>query len=418
MAGGGVATSGNFTLNSSGIFVVGRNVTTLGIGSNLDLFNGSQFQVDGNLTTLNVGGNLVASSGGEVNVVGNLGILSVTGNIQGKGINDIVVGDDLSQLTVLGGGNGVPGLQGVNVVASTNVLGLDIRNGIANSKIQAGYLISGGTPGTGSNGWNIGPNVMNPAPIVDPGGQIAVLDSIIQAGDAIANVTIGGDVVSDRPSNPSSSLTRIIAGTALDGTLLPNGVIDAFQITGSLINSVLAASVGPNSSTGLYDKPAGAIEVGFLTTTPTSASASNTVKVQVGTSAAPIQNVGLIVSTPSGQTANSTQLAQLQNSPLPVATAPPFAGTTAMTPDPELTQVMPGGAINPSFAAKLQLVPPAAGAGSPLPLPTKSTVLGSVITTSAGGSDYAGIFAANTNGVIVGLLPTSSPVSPAAPSSD
>jgi hypothetical protein len=70
--------------------------------------------------------------------------------------------------------------------------------------------------------------------------------------------------------------------------------------------------------------------------------------------------------------------------------------------------------VNPTFAPKLQLLPPLAVDATQLPLPSKSTILGSVITTSPGlaGTDYAGIFAANTNGVFVGLIPTSPPVSP------
>jgi hypothetical protein len=41
--------------------------------------------------------------------------------------------------------------------------------------------------------------------------------------------------------------------------------------------------------------------------------------------------------------------------------------------------------------------------------------MGSVITTSphVAGTDYSGFFAANTNGVIVGLLPMSAPLAPA-----
>jgi hypothetical protein len=45
-----------------------------------------------------------------------------------------------------------------------------------------------------------------------------------------------------------------------------------------------------------------------------------------------------------------------------------------------------------------------------LPLPTKSTVLGGVISTSHGSNpdayDFAGIFAADTRGVFVGTLPS------------
>ena len=195
------------------------NLNQLTINRGIDLGPSGQLDVAGNLNSLTVAGNLQTSMGGEIHVLGNLGTLSVTGNIQGKGSDDIVVGDDLTQLTVLGGGNGVPGLQGVNVVATTAILGLDIRNGIANSRIQAGYAINGGTPGAGSNAWNIGPNMMNPAPSVDPSGQVAVLDSIIQAGNAITNLTIGGDVVSDRSTNPTGTPTRIVAGETLAGDL-------------------------------------------------------------------------------------------------------------------------------------------------------------------------------------------------------
>jgi hypothetical protein len=480
--GGGVSTTGTFTLNSGGVFSIGRNVTTLSVGSNLALYQGSQFQVSGNLTSLTVGGSVQTSQGGGINVAGNLGTLSVTGNIQGKGNNDIDVGDDLLQLTVLGGGNGVPGLQTVNILATTSILGLDIRNGIAGSRIQAGYLINGGTPGAGSNAWNIGPNGALTLSSVDPKmGQIAVLNSTIQAGYEITNVTIGGDVVSDRPVSPGSPVTRLVAGENLAGQYVPNGVIDSFQIVGNLINSVVAASVGPNPNTGYYDQPAGTIEVGFVsatvpgalrtntqttststttisngtattsansstTTTPGSNSttvttntsapatgtttagtttttstttvtsipvstASNPVSVQTGSAANHISDVSIQVATGPGAPANPIQLAQLQGSPLPVFTGPPFA----IAGDPELAAVLQGGVINPSVAPKLQLVPPEAAAGTQLPLPSKPTVLGSVITTAPGlsGTDYAGVFAANTNGVLIGPLPTSTPVSPA-----
>jgi len=80
-----------------------------------------------------------------------------------------------------------------------------------------------------------------------------------------------------------------------------------------------------------------------------------------------------------------------------------------------MAEVLSGGQINPTFAPKLQLLLPLAAAATQLPLPSKSTVLGSVITTKPGlaGTDYAGIFAANTNGVLVGPIPTTEPVSPA-----
>lgn len=404
--GGGASVTGDLTLNPGGDLTVGQNLSTLAVGSNLQLAQNSQFQVSGNLSSLSVGGNLQTLNGGELHVAGDLGTLAVTGIVQGKGNDDIVVGDDLAQLTVLGGGDGVQGLQGVNLSVTNNIEGVDIRNGIANSVIQAGFVINGGTPGAGSNSWNIGPDGATSPSSVDPDtGQIAVLNSTITAAYEIMNMTIGGDVVSDRPSDQSASVTRIVAGETLQGQFVPNGIIDSFQIVGSLVNSVVAASVAPNPGTGYYDQPAGAIEVGFVADAPTSNSAiTPTQNITVQTSG--VSNVGLNTST----TTPYTQVAQVQNSPLPVFTAPPFASPQ----DPELKVVLSGGSVNPSFAPKLQLVPPAAPEGSELPLPSKSTVLGSVTTTAKGenGSDYSGIYATNTNGVIVGPLPTSAPVTP------
>src|SRR5208282_4343584 len=410
--GGGASITGNLTLNPGGEFFIGRNLSSLNVGSNLQAFQSSQFQVVGNLTNLTVGGNLETSQsspktfqgnpqttlGGEIQVEGDLGTLSVTGVVQGKGSEDIVVGDDLGQLTVLGGGSGMQGLQGVDIDVAKNLQGLDVRNGIYDSLITAGILINGGTPGTGSNGWNIGPD-----------GPDAVLDSQIRAGFEIINLTIGGDVKSDLPENPSSGrVTRIVAGEAKNGNFSSGGIIDNFQIVGNLIDSVLAASVPP--SDGYYPQPTGAIEVGFIGNPANSiTNVSNPPNASIPVPAQPVTvrtgtiDVGLVVATPSGTSPNPTQLAQLQNSPLPTYTD---------STDPNDKG---GGAINPSFAAPLQLVPPAAPAATKLPLPSKPTVLGRVVTTSphVAGTDYSGIFAANTNGVIVGLLPTSAPVVPA-----
>ena len=367
------------------------------------MLEGSTFKVSGNLASLTVGGNLQTSQsppqtvqgnpqptpGGEIDVEGNLGTLSVTGVIQGKGIEDIFVGDDLAQLTVLGGGRGVMGLQGVDLEVAKNIQGVDIRNGIVDSMIQAGILINGATPGTGSNGWNIGPD-----------GLVAVLDSQIRAGFAITNLVIGGDVQSDLPENPTAGrVTRIVAGEDENGNFTSGGTIDSFQIVGNLIDSVLAASVPPSS--GFYPQPSGAILVGFLGSPAPSIGASTTVPITstVNAQSGP-SSVGLVVATPPGAPPNPTQLAQLQNSPL-------LTYTDNTDPNDK-----GGGAINPSFAPSLQLVPPQAGAGTKLPLPSKPTVAGSVITTSphVPGTDYSGIFAANTNGVIVGPLPTSAPL--------
>jgi hypothetical protein len=401
---GGVGSStGNLTLNPGGSITVGGNVTTMTVANSVQLDSSPGLQVGGNLSGLTVGGNLQTSSGGQLNVAGDLGTVSVTGVVLGQGPGGpagIMVGDDLAQLTVLGGGNGLQGLQGVNITVKNNIQGLDIRNGIANSTIQAGFLINGGTPGTGSNGWNIGPDGATSPSSVDPEmGQIAILNSTIQAGYEIQNMTIGGDVVCDQPTTP----TRIVAGETIQGQFVPNGVIDTFQIIGNLVNSVVAASAGPNPSTGQYDKPAGSIEAGFLSSPSSTAPIAGAPTVTVQTSG--VSNVGLATSTAT----SVAQAAQLQSSPVILSTAPPFANAA----DPELPEVLSGGVINPSLAPKLQLLPPAASAGTELPLPTKSTILGSVITTAAWTGDYAGFFATNANGVFVGQLPTSEPVSAA-----
>ncbi|MFI5460670.1 MAG: hypothetical protein ACHRXM_35085, partial [Isosphaerales bacterium] len=88
--------------------------------------------------------------------------------------------------------------------------------------------------------------------------------------------------------------------------------------------------------------------------------------------------------------ANGTQVTY------PNYTGPPYDPSSDPTID---DLVLPGGAINPSFV-------PALGATSSLP--SKSTVLGGVVSNAHGDqADFAGIFAANTSEVFVGPLPTS-----------
>jgi hypothetical protein len=390
---GGISVAGNLSVDSNGELSVGGNSSALAVGGNLEasggggivvagnlgsitlsgggsggasatgnviLNSGGQITVDRNLGTLSVGNNLQTSGGGHIHVLGNMGVLSVSGIVRGKGSGDVTVGDDLGQLTVLGGGSNVFSLQGVNIDVSKNIQGVDVRNGITGSLITAGILIDGGAPGAGSNGWSIGPD-----------GTVAVFDSQILAGSEIRNITIGGDVESDLPGNPvSGRVTRIVAGEDKNGNFSASGIIDNFQIVGRLVNAVLAASVQPYGGTGAepptptppnynpptstsddngyktYDEPAGAITVGSVTYL--------------------------------------------------TYTAPPYDPNSDPTID---DLVLPGGAINPSFAP--------ARSGSPA-LPSKSTVLGGVVSTAHGDeADFAGIFAANTNGVFVGPLPTS-----------
>ena len=243
--------AGNVEASGNGVISVSGVLTTLtvsgGGGSsatgNVTLGSGGQIDVAGNLSTFSVGSDLNTSGGGEVKVGGVLGDLAVGGAIQGKGSEDVVVGDDVGQLTVLGGGNGVFSLDDVDIAVRESVQGLDIRNGITDSLITAGILINGGTPGTGSNGWNIGSN-----------GSVAVFDSQILAGSEIDSLTIGGNVESDMPSNPTGLPTRIVAGEYPENTYTAGGIIDNFQIVGNLIDSVIAASVEPYN--GTYPAPA------------------------------------------------------------------------------------------------------------------------------------------------------------------
>ncbi len=243
--------NGNVEVSGNGVISVTGVLTTLtvsgGGGSsatgNVTLGSGGLIDVAGDLNTFSIGSDLQTSGGGEVEVGGDLGDLAVSGVIYGKGSEDVVVGDDLGQLTVLGGGNNTFSVNNVDIAVSENIQGLDIRNGITDSLITAGILINGGTPGTGANGWNIGSN-----------GSDAVFDSQILAGYEIDNLTIGGNVESDTPSNRAGLPTRIVAGEYPENTYVAGGVINNFQIVGNLIDSVIAASVEPYN--GTYPQPA------------------------------------------------------------------------------------------------------------------------------------------------------------------
>ena len=202
--------SGTFSIGGSlmasdgGQFLVGRNLGStasmaapVSIGGNLTASSGGALAVGGNVSELSVSGNIETSTDGQIAVGGALGDLTVSGVIQGSGSNDLVVHGNLGQLTVFGGGPNGYSLQQVGITVSKSIQGLDVRNGIANSVITAGILINGGMPGTGSNGWNIGPN-----------GTIAVLDSQITAATPAMNITLGGAVVdSNFPISPSSGQT-------------------------------------------------------------------------------------------------------------------------------------------------------------------------------------------------------------------
>ena len=181
---------------------------------------------------------------------------------------------------------------------------------------------------------------------------------------------ISGDVKSDRPTNPAGRPTRIVAGVDKDGNYAVGGNIDNFQVTGTLIDAVIAASVKPNGGDGRLTLTAGNApgDGGF-----------NTYDAPAGTVSGTISS--------GGATGNLVVT-------FPNFTAPPYDRAV----DPTIDDAVLPGSINLSFAPSITASPP--------PLPTKSTVLGGVISTPHGDeADYAGIFAVDTRGVFVGILP-------------
>ena len=159
-------------------------------------------------------------------------------------------------ITVLGGSSNLGGVRSANIAVGKDIVGLNIQHGIFNSLITAGVLIDG-SPQNSSSGGNIGPD-----------GSDAIFDSQLLAGVQIKNLLINGNVTSDYVTNPKPNPTgyptRIVAGEVLEdrapgrdsqggfpqGTFTSGGNIDNFQITGSLIDSVLAASVAPYGGNG------------------------------------------------------------------------------------------------------------------------------------------------------------------------
>ncbi|MGO9809462.1 MAG: hypothetical protein ACLP53_01450, partial [Isosphaeraceae bacterium] len=219
--------------------------------------SGGQISVGRNLAALTVGGNVLVDPGASGIVVGgDLDAMSVGGYLRGQGSAtaiDLGVGLNLNSLTVEGGGTSTSpgGIQSanINVGKSINVEkiinGLYVPHGIFRSWITAGVSISNA--------------------YVGPDGVTGIYNSEIDAGTSITNVTVGGDVTSGFPTGDTSGYpTRIIAGkiraaalgsTPDQGTYLANGTISGFAIDGSLINSVLAASVAPFGGDGSLPPP-------------------------------------------------------------------------------------------------------------------------------------------------------------------
>ena len=257
---GSVNTMDIGSVGSSAQIDVNGSVGTMNVGS-VNLGPSGHVVIAGNLNSLTVTGNLLVNPGSSgIMVGGNLNGLTVNGIFQGQGTSaiDLSVGLDLTNFTVLGGSSNLGSVRSANIAVGKNIVGLDIQHGIFNSLITAGVLIDG-SPQNSSSGGNIGPD-----------GFDAIFDSEILAGVQIKNLLINGNVTSDYVTNPKPNPTgyptRIVAGEVLEdrapgrdsqggfpqGTFTSAGNIDNFQITGSLIDSVLAASVAPFGGNGTF----------------------------------------------------------------------------------------------------------------------------------------------------------------------
>ena len=249
-----ISIGGDLNLAHNGLLAIGRDQTgTLSVGGSIIIDSGGQINVGRNLTGLTVGGNVLIDPGASGIVVGgDLDAMIVGGYLRGQGSAtavDLGVGLNLNGLTVGGGGANLGGIQSANINVGKNINGLNVPHGIFRSWITAGVSINGGsaTPTVGADGVN------------------AIYNSEIDAGTSITNMTVGGDVVSGFPTGDTSGYpTRIIAGkvrapalgsTPDQGLYLANANINGLTIEGSLINSVLAASVAPYGGDGSLPPP-------------------------------------------------------------------------------------------------------------------------------------------------------------------
>ena len=397
---------------------VNGSVGTMNVGS-VNLGPGGHVVITGNLNSLTVTGNLLVSPGSEGIVVGgNLNGLTVNGIFQGQGTSaiDLSVGLDLTNFTVLSGGSNLGSVRSANIAVGKNIVGLDIQHGVFNSLITAGVLISG----------NIGPDGFN-----------AIFDSEILAGAQINNLTINGSVTSDYVTNPKPNPTgyptRIVAGEVLEdrapgrdsqggfpqGTFTSAGNIDNFQITGSLIDSVVAASVAPFGGNGTFPTSAYGAPPPSVANIPGD-QGFNTYDAPNGIiegGNAVIINGTIVPGSVQVQDQNYSEASYIngtffsRNGNFP-------QGDYDKSIDPTIDDTILPGAINRSFATAPASIPlplsppPTIPATIKLSLPSKSTVLGGVISHQHVGNpdanDFAGIFADDTSGVFVGVLPTSS----------
>ncbi len=390
---GNITVGEGLSVSDRGLLAVGRNLNgSLMVTGDLSLDSGGNVTVGRDLAALNVTGNLTFTpSAGAVVVGGNLNSLAINGQYQGKGTasTDLAVGLNLNGFTVLGGGAGKGGVQGANIGVAKDITGLDILHGIFNSLITAGVLIDG-LPQNTSAGGNIGPD-----------GSDAVFDSQVRAGVQIKNLTINGDVRSDYVTNaqPSGYRTRIVAGEDRQGNFTSGGNIDNFQITGALIDSVIAASVAPNGGNGMLPL------TGSVYGAPPPAFNNTPGDFGNDTYDAP---AGMIVGgTFTGTVVNRVPF--LNYSEVSYFNETPTGVAYNHAIDPTIDDTILPGAINASFASPPAVPLPNSSVPINIALPTKSTVPGGVISTPHGDSqDFAGIFAADTRGVFVGTLPQQS----------
>jgi hypothetical protein len=364
------------TIGSAAELKIQRDVTSTGItvGGDVNLAGGS-IDIGRNLSGgAQINGNLIVTTGGGFTVGGELDNLTIGGALEGNGTTtpDLTVGLDLSNLVVNGGAADQGGIEHASIDVAKSIIGLTVPHGIFNSLITAGVSI------TGSN--------------VGADGPDAVYNSDIRAVVSILNVTFNGNVRSTFATNPNNSTgypTRIEAGENRAGVFTAGGLIDNFEITGALIDSVVAASVQPSGGNGTLP----VVGYGAAYPTPTNTpgdKGSNTYDSPAGTTTVTLNGSSTPTTFP-----NWTEITYAPGQP-PVATY----DTNPSSPyyDPMIDDfIFPGGAINPSLTVSNGL-------------PSRSTVLGGVISTANHGdsADFAGLFAADTSGVFVGAEPTGS----------
>ena len=371
---------GGLTLTNGARIGVGRDLTGgLAITGNFNLSGNGQLSVGRNLASLNITGNLaVDSSGGGITVGGNLASLTVGGSIQGQGSKtgiDLNVGLDLDNFVVNGGAINLGSVSNANIEVGKNIVGLNLAHGLFNSLVTAGVLIDGGA----NNPTSFGPD-----------GADAISNSQLIAGTAINHLVINGNVRSSFAIDPNSKgyPTRILAGMDRAGEVTTGGVIDNFQILGTMYDSVIAASVAPSGGDGTLPTFA----YGAGPRVPSSNPGDGTYDAPAGVT------VGGTIGTPI-KYPNYSNLSYFNQTFVAV--------TYDKAQDPNIDDFILPGAINPSFASAPVVLTAGLPASTPLALPTKSTILGGVVSTvHTQSADFAGIFAADTRGVFLGPIPT------------